>query len=114
MFWLMIAQSVTEVPGPDVDPTQMGQRLIESIDSRNWGLAVGVGIMLIVWVLRLLWPKLSKKALPWIAVAIGAFGAFGLAMISAPTEWLQAVLAGIAAGLSAAGTWGLLGFVRKK
>jgi hypothetical protein len=92
----------------------MGQGLVDAISNKNWGLVAACVIMLIVWILRLIWPKLNKKALPWIAVAIGSLAAIGGALLVAPGEWLQALLAGIGAGLSAAGTWGLLGFLRKK
>jgi hypothetical protein len=70
--------------------------------------------MVIVWVLRVLWPKLSTKLLPYIAVAIGALAALGGALMVEPSNWIKALLAGAMAGLAAAGTWGLLGVARKK
>lgn len=114
MNWLILAQSAVEVPGPAVDPNVATSGFVEAISSHQWGLVIGFGLMLIVWGLRLAWPKLNSKYLPWIAVAIGGLGATGTALAAEPQNWISALLAGVSAGLSAAGTWGLLGAVRKK
>jgi hypothetical protein len=105
--------SQAPIPGPEVDPQAMGTGLVDALGNQNWGLVFGCALMILVWVLRLVWPNLNKKALPWVAVAIGAASAVGAALIAAPTQWLQALLAGVGAGLSAAGVWGLFGFIRK-
>jgi hypothetical protein len=92
-----------------IDPTVMGNKLVDAISGKEWGLALGAGLMLLIWFLRLFVLKaLNTKVLPWISVCLGAIGAFAAAMIVAPAGWLGAIMAGIQAGLAAAGTWGLM------
>lgn len=93
----------------DIDPTQVGSQFIDAISGKQWGLAIGAGLMLVVWIIRtFIWRSVSSKVLPWLAVAIGAVGAFAGAMLAAPSQWLAAIMAGIQTGLAAAGTWGIL------
>lgn len=102
-------------PGGDIDPSAVGAGLVDAISSGQWGLVVGLAIMLIVWAIRTFaWPAIPPAALPWLATAIGALAAGGAALVADPSRWLPAILAGIQAGLSAAGTWGLLKVARKK
>lgn len=91
------------------EPGPAATGLVAAIGSGQWGLAIGFGIMLIVWGLRVFaMPNVNTKALPWIATFIGALGAFSVAMVADPSHWIQALLSGVTAGLAAAGTWGLL------
>jgi len=108
---LLLAQVV---PGEGIDPNAAASGMVEAITSGQWGLVLGFGIMLAVWGIRIFWKKLPKKLLPYIAVGIGGLIAFAAAMVADDSDWLGAVLAGIQAGLAAAGTWGLFGVVRKK
>lgn len=103
-----------DLPGGDIDPGKAAQGLVDAFGSGSWGLVIGFGLMVVVYVVRLLAPKLSSKALPWIAVGLGVASAFGAAMVAAPDQWLAAVLAGVQAGLTAAGTWGLLKVARER
>jgi hypothetical protein len=101
------------VPGPVVDADVVAANLVDAISSQNWGVVIGCVIMLIVWGVRLVWTKLPSKWLPWLAVAIGSLGAIGASLMLGTSDLIGALLAGIQAGLAAAGTWGLLGVIRK-
>lgn len=102
------------VPGVEVDPSAAASGLVDAISSNQWGLVVGFAIMLLVWLVRIIWSKLPTKYLPWFAVLIGGLSAFGAALVVDSKNWIGAILAGTQAGLAAAGTWGLLGVLRKK
>jgi len=110
---MVLAQD--NVPGSDIDPSAAATGLIDAIGGAQWGLVIGFGIMLIVWVLRVFVLKsLNTKYLPWVATIMGGAGAFAAAMVLDPSAWLKAIMAGVEAGLAAAGTWGLLAVARKK
>lgn len=97
------------MPGPEIDPGAAGKGLVGAITGGQWGLVIGFGVMLIVWILRVfVWPNVNPKALPWIAIAIASLGTFSVAMASDPSKWLGALIAGVQAGLAAAGTWGVM------
>lgn len=102
------------IPGAVVDPQAAAGSFVDAISSKEWGLAIGAGLMLMVWLLRLIWPSLKSKLLPYVAVAISVAGAIGAVLIIEPHAWLQAILAGIGDGLIASGAWGLTGVFRKK
>ncbi len=100
---------------PPVNPGDTVNTLVEAAQGSQWALAIGCVLCLIVWILRsFVWKQVSPKALPYIAVIIGAIGCAGFALIDNPAGWLNAIILGVNGGLSAAGTWGLLGVVRKK
>lgn len=93
--------------GPEIDPGAAGTGLVEAINKSQWTLVIGFGVMLAVWALRLfVMPNVNTKALPWIAVIVASLGCFAVALVADPAAWLTAVLAGVQAGLSAAGTLG--------
>lgn len=101
-------------PGGDIDPSAVGSQLVDAISSKQWGIVIGAAIMLLVWVIRTFaWQSIPSKALPWLATAIGALVGFATAILANPACWFPAILAGIQAGLAAAGTWGLLKVVRQ-
>lgn len=115
----ILAQQAAALPAAAdsvaIDPTQAASGLMDAISSKQWGLVIGFGIMVLVWIVRtFVLPKLNTKWLPWIATVVGGALAFATAMVADPAAWLPAVLSGIQAGLAAAGTWGLLAVVRKK
>ena len=99
---------------PPVDPGETVNTLISAAQGSHWALLVGCVLCLTVWVIRtFVWKSASPKFLPWLAVAIGATGCAGFALISDPGAWLNALVLGVNGGLSAAGTWGLLKVARK-
>jgi hypothetical protein len=111
MIHFLIAQ-VPEVPA--VDPGEVVNTLVSAAGSSQWALLIGAVLCLLVWVIRkFVWKEVNPKILPWLAVAIGALGSAGFALIANPTAWVSAVILGVNGGLSAAGTWGLLKVARK-
>ena len=112
MIQFLIAQ-VPEVPV--VDPGETVNTIIAAGGASQWALAIGAVLCLVVWIIRkFIWKEVNPKALPWLAVAIGACGGAGFALVAEPANWLNAVILGVQSGLSAAGSWGLLSVVRKK
>lgn len=106
---------VVPPPGPEVDPNAIGDTFASAISAQNWGLAIAAGVMIAVWILRkFVWKALNKKAMPYVAVALGVLAGFGGVMLDDPSAWGQGLANGAALGLMAAGEWGLLGVVRKK
>jgi hypothetical protein len=99
---------------PAVDPGETVNTIVAAGSSSQWALLIGAVLCLIVWVIRkFVWTNVNSKILPWLAVAIGACGGAGFALIAHPEAWLQAIILGVNGGMSAAATWGLLGVVRK-
>ena len=113
---LNLLNLLTAQPGPEVDPSVAGETLIDAIKSGQVTIAIGAGVMLVVWILRaFVFPNVSTKALPWIAVAIATLGTLAVALVSDPAQWIQALIQGVLAGIAAAGTYGLLpGSVKDK
>jgi len=112
--WLLTVPAIVAVaqtpPGGDIDPTAAGSQLVDAIAGGQWGIAIGAGVMLLVWALRVfLWPSVPTKVLPWLAVALAVLGTGATALVSEPSKWLAAIWAGVQAGLAAAGAWGLIG-----
>ena len=100
---------------PPVDPGETVNTIIGAAGASQWALLIGAVLCLIVWIIRkFIWREVNPKILPWLAVAIGGCGGAGFALVAEPYNWLNAVILGVQAGLSAAGTWGLLGVTRKK
>ena len=96
-------------PGPEINPGDATKGLIDAISSSQWTLVIGCAVMLVTWALRIFaWPNVNTKALPWIAVAIAVLGTFSVALVTDPEKWVTAVIAGVQAGIGAAGTYGLL------
>ena len=100
---------------PPVDPGETVNTIVGAAGASQWALLIGAVLCLIVWVIRkFVWKQLDTKYLPWLAVAIGACGGAGFALVAEPANWINAVILGVQAGLSAAGSWGLLAVARKK
>lgn len=107
MFELLMLAPL--VPGPEIDPGSAVTGLIGSLQGGQWALLAGFACMLVTYVLQLfVFPNVSSKVLPWVAVAIATLGWFGVSVVADPTAWLSAVILGVQSGLAAAGTYGLL------
>jgi hypothetical protein len=105
-------------PGPEIDIGAATEGLMTGINTSQVTLIIGAGLMICVFLLRkFVWKKLQDKTewLPWLAVGIATLGTTGTALVVNPVLWLDAVLAGLQAGVGASGTWGLMKkFTRKK
>lgn len=80
--------------------------LTQAIADKNWPLAVGVGLVLVVFVVRtfLLKPEVAKHH-PWVAVLL-TFVTTLAAALWAGQPWLQAGLQAFGVLLGTAGAWG--------
>ena len=82
----------------------IGKMMIEAFKSKNWGLAVGLLLMLIVFLLRKT-PVLTKvptKAMPWVAAGLGVVGTISTGLASG-VVWYEALVHGLFLGAAATG-----------
>ena len=84
----------------------IGKMMIEAFKSKNWGLAVGLLLMLLVFVLRKtpLLAKVPTKAMPWVAAALGVVGTVSTGLASG-VLWYEALIHGVFLGAAATGLW---------
>ena len=103
------AESGTEVPVTDAEAMEMAISLVEAVKHGQWPLAVGLFLSLLVFFVNRfhLKDKLGPKAIPWLAFAVGLLGATGMGLVSGMPV-LDAVVAGIIAGVTAIGGWEML------
>ena len=106
----MILNLIAQVDSvPAVNPGETVNTLIDAAQGAHWALLIGCVLCLVVWLIRtFVWKAVNPKILPWLAVAIGAAGGAGFALIENPAAWINALILGVNGGLSAAGSWGLL------
>ena len=84
--------------------------LVDAIKSKNWPLAVGLGLMILVFILNKvlnLKEKVGPKALPWIAMGFAVAGTMGTGLI-AGLGWVDSIVQGVLAGVVAIGGWELI------
>jgi len=83
--------------------------LIDAIKSKNWPLAVGLILMLLVFAANKLGLKklVGPKALPWVAMAIAVCGSVGTGLM-AGLGWAESIMQGILTGVAAIGGWELV------
>ena len=83
--------------------------LVEAIKSKNWPLAVGLILMLLVFAANKFGLKkiVGPKALPWVAMVLAVFGTVGTGLI-AGLGWAESLMQGVMAGVVAIGGWELL------
>lgn len=107
MNWLFLLLS--QEPMPDVNIKEAVDTLIGGISTGAWILIAAGGGLVLVWALRLfLLPKLTGKALAIVSTCLIAVAATGTALIANPSMWLEALGAGLAAGLVAGKMWDVL------
>ena len=107
----------TEPPGPEIDAGEAAEGMMEGVNTSQVTLIIGSGLMIFVLILRrYVWKKLQDRTewLPYLAVGIATLGTVGVALVADPLHWVEALLAGIQAGVGAGGTWGLFGVIRKR
>lgn len=102
-------------PAEDVKPPDSGiedpgghvNAMVEAAHKKEWGVFVGLGLMLIVWVIGFFWKSLPGWSLPWLAAGLGILGTVGVDL-AAGIAWWRAILAGFTTGASAAGLWEMI------
>lgn len=103
----------TEDPAEEIadieEAAEAAFALIDAIKSKNWPLAVGLILMLVVFVANKLGLKnlVGPKAVPWIAMGLAVFGTVGTGLITG-LGWADAIVQGVLAGVVAIGGWELL------
>ena len=96
-------------PLPEVDPKEAANALINGISHGGWILICSGGGLLVIWLLRLLLiPKLTGKPLAITSCVLIGIATVGTTLITSPTDWLNAIMLGVAAGLAAGKAWDLI------
>tara|TARA_Y100000034_G_scaffold133455_1_gene198955 strand:- start:995 stop:1474 length:480 start_codon:yes stop_codon:yes gene_type:complete len=80
--------------------------LAHAIESKNWPLAIGFILMLVVFGANKfgLKDKVGSKAVPWVALGLAVASTVGVAL-SSGVAVSTAVIQGLTAGLAAIGSW---------
>ena len=104
-FSYMAYGQTTPIPGDD--PGSFVKYFVEAFQGGNWALAIGLVIMLGVW-LTSKFLKVNNEWLPLISSVYGVLGSI-LASVIAGQSWVDAVVNGLVIGTSASGFWSLLG-----
>lgn len=95
-----------DIPAPVVPKTaeELVSGLISAVGSQNWGLVVGLGLMVLIYIVRLFWTTLPKKHVPWIALVAGLALSISVGLVEG-VVWWKALLNGVAIALSSSGFW---------
>lgn len=93
------------------------QWMITQFHNHNSAPAVGMGLMLMVYVFnKFVEGKLNPKLLPYCSATLGVVTAVGMQLMTLPARakphaWLEAILYGLTMGASAVGFWHMIGKV---
>jgi len=80
--------------------------LADAIGTQNWPVALGVTLMILVFLANKvgLKDRVGGKLVPWVTIGVGVLSTAGVAL-AAGTEIAPAIIAGVASGLAAVGSW---------
>ena len=97
------AESVEEAVDAVSDEASI---LVDAIQSKNWGLVLGMLLSLLVAVANKfgLKDKVGGKAVPWVTSGVAVAGAIGAALMGG-IPVLEALSQGLVAGVAAIGGW---------
>ena len=86
--------------------TESVSLLVDALQSKNWALAIGILLSLLVSFANRfgLKDKVGGKALPWVTSAVAVLGAIGAALM-AGVSIMEAASQGLVAGVAAIGGW---------
>ena len=85
---------------------------IQAIKGGNWTLIIAFGLMILIWVIRVVWKAFPAKYTPWIAAGVAMVGALAVALINGE-DILNAVHAGLLVAVSSGGLFSLINTVKK-
>jgi hypothetical protein len=104
-----VEEEAAEVPEDLEQAIATGSLLVEAVKDRNWALAIGLLMMLLVFGANKfgLKDKVGPKAVPWVAMGVSVLSVVGVGLASGVAV-LDAVLQGVFAGVAAIGGWELL------
>jgi hypothetical protein len=91
----------------DEEAVEAAGELINAIQTKHWGLAVGLGLALLVFGLRKakVLSKVPSKALPWVTAVLGVVGYIAAAMMVEGADLMDAAMGGAMTGAAAVGLW---------
>lgn len=104
------AAPAEEVKPPDAgieDPGAHVNAMVEAAHKKEWGIFVGLGLLLIIWVIGFFWKSLPGWLLPWLAAGFGILGTIAVDLANG-IAWWRAILAGFTTGTSAVGLWEMI------
>ena len=86
--------------------TESVSLLVDALQSKNWALAIGILLSLLVSFANRfgLKDKVGSKALPWVVSGVAVLGAIGAALM-AGVSIMEAASQGLVAGVAAIGGW---------
>lgn len=95
-----------EIPTSDKEAIEDAVELYKAVESKNWPLASGFLVMLLVYAFNRfgLKDKIGSKAIPWVSLVLGVLSSVGVALASG-SPLSAALAAGVTAGLAAIGSW---------
>jgi hypothetical protein len=81
--------------------------LFTAIQEKHWGLALGLGLSLLVFGLRKVkvLEKVPAKMLPWVTAVIGVVGYVAAALMTDGANMTDAIVGGATTGIAAVGLW---------
>ena len=81
--------------------------LFKAIQQKHWGLALGLGLSLLVFGLRRMkvLAKVPAKALPWVTALLGVIGYVTAALMADDADLMSAAIGGASTGIAAVGLW---------
>lgn len=102
-----------EAPAPTPeqidDAVESVSLLVDALQSKNWALAIGILLSLLVAFANKfgLKDKVGSKALPWVTSGVAVIGAIGAALM-AGVSIMEAASQGLVAGVAAIGGWEMI------
>jgi len=102
-----------EAPAPTPeqidDAVESVSLLVDALQSKNWALAIGILLSLLVAFANKfgLKDKVGSKALPWVTSGVAVVGAIGAALM-AGVSIMEAASQGLVAGVAAIGGWEMI------
>ena len=99
-------ETAEEIPTDFNEAAEDAEELVHAIEGKQWPLAVGFILMLVVFTLNKvgLKDKVGAKAVPWVALGLAVASTVGVAL-SSGVAVSTAVIQGVTAGLAAIGSW---------
>lgn len=99
-------EAAEAVPDDFNEAAEDAEELVHAIESKQWPLAIGFILMLVVFAMNKvgLKDKVGAKAVPWVALGLAVASTVGVALASGVAV-STAVIQGLTAGLAAIGSW---------
>lgn len=85
------------------------KKMVHAAQDGHWALFAGFLVMILTRLFNLLLRnKIPSKVMPWIALSLGVVGD-GAFILANSGSWLDAIVGGITAGITAAGSYSIYG-----